>query len=94
MATRLLLGAEAQAILRNLPPATKARLRKALHELKATWPRPRKLDVAQLVLSAPQPPVFRLRVGDWRVVFRARGRDLEVVRVFHRREGYGWLERI
>lgn len=69
-------------------------MREALQELKATWPKPQGVDVAQLVLDAPGWPVFRLRVGDWRVVFRARGEDLEVVRVFHRREGYGWLERV
>lgn len=94
MATRLLLGSEAQRVLRHLPPATKVRMRESLEALKAGWPKPHDLDVAQLVLDTPGWPVFRMRVGDWRGVFRARGEDLEVVRVFHRREGYGWMEGI
>lgn len=31
---------------------------------------------------------YRLRVGDWRVVFRIRGDRLEVLRIGHRREVY------
>lgn len=93
MATRLLLGSEAQAVLRNLHPLAKKALRAALRKLKQEWPSPRGLDVSELRSDPTTVPAFRLRVGDWRVVFRARGPDLEVVRVFHRREGYGWMER-
>jgi hypothetical protein len=35
-----------------------------------------------------------VRVGNWRIVFRAHGDRLEVIRIFHRREGYGWLDRL
>lgn len=64
----------------------------ALKRLKATWPTPTDLDVEQLRGAAHLQPIYRLRVGPWRVVFRASRNRLEVVRVFHRRDGYGWLE--
>lgn len=36
-----------------------------------------------------QPPTWRLRVGDWRVLFRFEGSDvLHIVGVLHRREAY------
>ncbi len=31
---------------------------------------------------------YRLRVGDWRIVFRAQGQDVVVVRIAHRKEIY------
>jgi len=34
------------------------------------------------------PPRFRLRVGDWRVVFYKRGDGIEIARVRNRREAY------
>ncbi len=44
-------------------------------------------DVKQL--HGFQPPRYRLRIGDWRVVFRKRGEDaIEMVRVRHRRDVY------
>lgn len=41
-------------------------------------------DVVHLVGT----PHFRLRVGDWRVVFEVEDERLEVVRIGHRREVY------
>lgn len=93
MSTRLYLGSEAQAALRTLHPQAKKSIRDSLRKLKERWPTPTGLDVTRLRSDPSTLPVFRLRVGDWRIVFRARGENLEVVRVFHRREGYGWMER-
>jgi mRNA interferase RelE/StbE len=31
---------------------------------------------------------YRLRVGDWRIVFRVQGQDVIVVRIAHRKEIY------
>jgi mRNA interferase RelE/StbE len=43
-------------------------------------------DVKQL--HGFNPPRYRLRIGDWRVVFRRRGEGIEVLRVRNRREAY------
>lgn len=50
------------------------------------------LDVKRLDLPDREAPVYRLRVGDWRVVYLVAGTDVLVVRIFHRSEGYQWLE--
>ena len=52
----------------------------------------RLLDVKELDLRRREPPLYRLRVGDWRAVYFVRGRDVLVVRIFHRGEGYRWLD--
>ena len=53
-------------------------------------------EVVQRIPGAPpvqqllmDPPQFRLRVGDWRYIFRRFGEDaIEVLRVRNRREVY------
>ncbi|MFA5943333.1 MAG: hypothetical protein WC876_02585 [Candidatus Thermoplasmatota archaeon] len=39
-------------------------------------------------------PHFRIRVGTYRVVYARHERAHRVLKVFHRSEGYGWLERL
>jgi mRNA-degrading endonuclease RelE of RelBE toxin-antitoxin system len=40
-------------------------------------------------LEGFDPSLFRLRVGDWRLIYRKQGDDaIEVVRVRNRREAY------
>jgi mRNA-degrading endonuclease RelE of RelBE toxin-antitoxin system len=40
-------------------------------------------------LEGYDPPQFRLRIGDWRYVFRKSGADaIEILRVRHRRDVY------
>lgn len=83
---------QAYAALRDLPPAPKRRIRKAL-DLLAKDPRHPSLDVRNLDVTG-SPPVLRLRVGEYRVAYVVMGRATRVVRIFHRRDGYGWLERM
>ena len=84
---------EAMAVLRSMPPGPRKRLRAALQSL-ATDPSGRSngLDVKRL-RTPGQPPAFRLRVGDWRAVWLLRRQSVDVIRILHRSEGYGWLDR-
>lgn len=91
---RVLLGSGAQQALRSAPPEAKKKLKAALHRLKAEGPAAKSLDVRLLRQALGAAPVFRLKVGTWRIAFRLHGKDLQVVRVFPRRDGYGWLERL
>ena len=69
--------------LRRLPSVDRDR---AIARLKAYAEAPDAAhhDVIHLVGT----PHFRLRVGDWRVVFEVSGGRLDVVRIGHRREVY------
>lgn len=92
MPWRVRLTPAAADALRSCHPDTRRELRAALRAL-AHDPTGREagLDVKELTTTPPS--LFRLRVRDWRVVFGLTARDILVARIFHRREGYGWLER-
>ncbi|MHB8585059.1 MAG: type II toxin-antitoxin system RelE family toxin [Thermoplasmatota archaeon] len=92
---RIRLRAEAAATIRSLPPSTKKRIRQALVELRgdpqgATGAQ----DIRKLSSKNVRAVVYRVRVEDWRVVYAIEAPEIQVARVFHRREGYGWMERL
>lgn len=46
----------------------------------------------KLLDRSEEPPLYRLRVGDWRAAYFAEEDGVVVVRVFHRSDGYAWLD--
>jgi mRNA-degrading endonuclease RelE of RelBE toxin-antitoxin system len=83
MAKRVICSTEARADLRAIDRDIALRLLKALDRFVKTDSG----NVKQL--EGFEPPVFRLRSGDWRIMFRYLGDDaIEVVRVRNRREAY------
>ncbi|MEK6976767.1 MAG: type II toxin-antitoxin system RelE/ParE family toxin [Candidatus Thermoplasmatota archaeon] len=89
----LIVLTSASNVIRRLPPAPKRAIRAALDMLARDRFSPdldsRRLDSGDLGWE-----VYRLRVGDWRVGYVQVGQESRVVHVFHRSEGYGWLERL
>lgn len=80
--------------IRSLSPETKRRIKKAVLALgEDPVGEKRSQDIKKLVGHLDDRPVYRLRVGDWRIVYRILESRVEVVRVFPRSEGYGWMER-
>lgn len=94
MKRRLQLRADtAAAVLSAMPPTPRKRMRDALRRLPDDPSgRSTGLDVKRL-RTPGDPPVYRLRVGAWRAAFIVRRHSIDVVRIFARDEGYGWLER-
>ena len=83
-------ASQAAPALRTAAPEVKKRLRAALRLLaKDPSGISTKLDVSRLDTD-PGQPMYRLRVGDWRIAFTVDD-DLVILRVFHREEKYGWL---
>jgi mRNA interferase RelE/StbE len=74
----------AQKDLARLPHADRERI-KARVEAYAAVPRDPRHDVVALVGTRAG---YRLRVGDWRVIFAVVEGRMEVTRVMHRREAY------
>lgn len=88
-------AAFAAPVLGQMPPQPKRRLKEALRLLgQDPAGRTVGLDVKDLDASEELPRLYRLRVGEWRAVFAVRANDVIVTRIFHRRDGYGWLERL
>ena len=72
--------------LKRLNPAIRFQLLKASVVLKET---PYPGSSARIkVLVGLSPRHYRLRVGDYRIVYRIEGMKVIVVRVAHRREAY------
>jgi mRNA interferase RelE/StbE len=83
MALRVIRSPEARAEVRAIDRETALRLLKALGRFLKTEAG----NVKQL--EGFDPPLFRLRIGDWRVIYRRiGGDDIEVVRVRNRREAH------
>lgn len=87
----LSLDREAHAVIAALPPPTKRRIREALRRLDAD-PFDDALDL-KLLATRGQHRFYRCRMQSYRIVHSVTGRDVDVHRVFHRRDGYGWRER-
>jgi mRNA-degrading endonuclease RelE of RelBE toxin-antitoxin system len=83
MARRVICSDEARADLRAIDRSTALRVLKALARFMKTDSG----DVKQL--EGFDPPLFRFRSGNWRIIFRRVGDgDIEVVRVRNRSEAY------
>jgi mRNA-degrading endonuclease RelE of RelBE toxin-antitoxin system len=83
MARQVAFSDEARGDLRSIDRDTALRLLKALDRVLKTGAG----NVKQL--EGFDPPLFRLREGAWRIIYRKRGDDaIEVVRVRNRREAY------
>jgi mRNA-degrading endonuclease RelE of RelBE toxin-antitoxin system len=83
---------EVQDFVRSLAPGPKKRIRDALQQVAAD-PRAPGLDVKVMRKDGPH-RYFRVRVGDYRIVYSPRGRTTYVWRIMHRSEGYDWFERL
>jgi mRNA-degrading endonuclease RelE of RelBE toxin-antitoxin system len=83
MPQRVVFSIEARADLRAIDRETALRLLKALARFLTT-------DTGNVKqLEGFDPPRYRLRIGDWRFIFRKSGDgSIEIVRVRNRREAY------
>ena len=83
MGKLVVFSSEARADLRAIDRETALRLLKGLARFLETGAG----NVKQL--EGFDPPQYRLRMGDWRYIFRKSGEDaIEVLRVRNRREAY------
>ncbi len=83
MSERILWSTEARADIRAIDRETALRLLKPLDRFVKTEAG----NVKQL--EGFDPPLFRLRVGAWRFIYRKAGdKAIEVVRVRNRKEAY------
>lgn len=87
MIREVLLSGRAERDLRGLPRDRQDRLRRALLE----YARSGRGDLKRLSGTKGREDLFRLRVGDFRVVFALPGTEVKVTRIIHRSEGYDWL---
>jgi mRNA-degrading endonuclease RelE of RelBE toxin-antitoxin system len=83
MPQRVIFSIEARADIRAIDRETALRLLKALARFLLS-------DTGNVKqLEGFDPPRYRLRISDWRIIFRKTGGDaIEILRVRNRREAY------
>lgn len=78
--------------LASMSPSVKRRLKEALRII-ADDPQSPRLNLKVMDYDGPH-RMIRCRVRDHRIVYEARADVVYVRRIFHRRDGYGWMERL
>ena len=77
------------AYLSTLSPAAKQGIRQALRLMRDDIRHPG-LDVKQLRKNSAL-LYYRIRIGDYRIIFSPRGQRVFVWRIMHRSEWHAWL---
>lgn len=87
MSREVLLSSEAQREFERFNPAIRRRVRSGFLTFAETG----RGDVKKLKGIGKEPDLFRLRVGNYRIVFAMNPREIRVTRIISRSEGYDWL---
>ena len=84
---KVLLSETARKQLAEAGAKDEARIRRGLSQLESEPYRPRPgADIKKLV--GVDPPLYRLRVGDWRALFFIEGTEVKVTSIRRRENAY------
>ena len=90
MSKALLVSKVARRQLNSLPKDVKLRVKTVLPALNE--PEKKKtLDIKRLKGVDGREDLFRVRIGDYRVVYFEDANSFKVIQIFHRKKGYKWL---
>ncbi len=91
MAFKVTLRYEARAQVRALAPAPKREVRRTLREMEDD-----PFSLNTIPLRPPMDGQYRVRVGEYRIIFHPgpREREVTVTRIGHRERVYEGLERV
>jgi mRNA-degrading endonuclease RelE of RelBE toxin-antitoxin system len=87
---RVFLSKSAVSVLNSFEEKIKSRIKSVLKELERD-PFQSSLDIKKII-SNKEPPVFRIRIGDYRATYSIIGKKIMVSKIFHRKKGYKWLD--
>ena len=89
---RVLLSQTAASQLSLLNTMQKKRVEDALTSLEDDpFRRKSGSDIKKLV-TPDEPPLYRLRIGDYRAIYFVVNDEIKVTEIIHRSKGYKWLE--
>ncbi|MGY5876525.1 MAG: type II toxin-antitoxin system RelE/ParE family toxin [Candidatus Thorarchaeota archaeon] len=88
----ILLSQTAVSQLSLLNSKQKRRVKDTLMKLESDPFRRRSgVDIKKLV-TPDDPPLFRLRIGDYRAIYFVSEHEVKVTEIIHRSKGYKWLD--
>ena len=89
---RIILSKTAVSQLSLLDTKQKERVKEALVHLEDDpFKRRSGSDIKKLV-TPDEPPLFRLRIGDFRAIFFVIESEIRVTEIIHRSKGYRWVD--
>jgi mRNA-degrading endonuclease RelE of RelBE toxin-antitoxin system len=77
--------------LKSLDKETETRIRSSIKELESDPFVPRSGADIKKLHKVSKHEFYRLRVGNYRIVYFIEGEMIKVVKIFPRETGYGWL---
>lgn len=89
MARDVFLSTRAQKDFKKLPARMRERVRTALRTLASGSGQ---VDIRKLKGIGGREDLYRLRVGDYRIILYPESDCIRVVRIDHRSKGYSWLD--
>ena len=92
MEFEVLISETALKQIRKLEQETIQRIKKQLLCLKGDPFRKRSGADIKKLKGFVNPKLYRLRVGDYRIVYTISGYVVKITEVFHRSKGYKWLD--
>lgn len=88
----VLLSQTAVGELNDLGTEARNRIKEHIKMLSEDPFRPRpKADIKKLSGQA-NPAIYRLRIGDYRVIYAITDSAVKITEIIHRGKGYSWLE--
>jgi mRNA interferase RelE/StbE len=88
----VLLSQTAFSQLSLLDSKQKDRIKDALSNLEDNPFRKRSGSDIKKLVTQDEPPLFRLRIGDYRAIYFVIDSEVRITEIIHRSKGYKWLE--
>ena len=89
---RVLLSQTTVSQLSLLDAKQKKRVKDALTNLEDDPFRKRSGSDIKKLVTPDEPPLYRLRIGDYRAIYFVTNHDVKITEIIHRSKGYKWLE--
>ncbi len=88
----VLVSKTARHAFDELEPDAQKRIRRAWDALKEDPYRPRSGADIKKLQGSFEPPFYRLRVGEYRIIYAVVGKEVKITEIVRRNQGYKWLE--
>ena len=85
----VLLSSLAQKQYEKIPTKQRAEIKKKLNAFAAGSKK--KWDIKKLKGIDKREPLYRLRIGNWRIFYSPERKVIKVIRIEPRDKGYDWL---
>jgi mRNA interferase RelE/StbE len=89
---RVLLSQTASSQLSLLTTRQRKRVKDALWILEDDPFRRRSGSNVKRLVTPDEPPLYRLRIGDYRAIYFVVNHEVKITEIIHRSKGYKWLE--